>query len=251
MYALRVPSVSFSVVRLLLAIVAVTLTIAAHAQTIQGRVVGISDGDTITVLDAKRTQHKVRLAGIDAPESGKPSATSPKQQSGAAKADQNATQSQHGTEQNPVVIKVLPSPSDEAKAAKEQHHKDNEAIIADATVDLVWVTLALAIFTALLFGTTVFLARDARKTSERQAREMLESLDIARRSAESAKTSVDLFHDDFILKHRAWVYPEVSIAGPLTFEEDGGVAITLAVVLKIVEARQRFMSATVSRLFST
>ena len=33
-----------------------------------GRVVGVSDGDTITVLDDSKTQHKVRFAGIDAPE---------------------------------------------------------------------------------------------------------------------------------------------------------------------------------------
>lgn len=39
------------------------------ADTITGRVVGISDGDTITVLDSTKTRHKVRLAGIDAPES--------------------------------------------------------------------------------------------------------------------------------------------------------------------------------------
>lgn len=39
------------------------------ADTIEGRVVGVSDGDTITVLDGSKTQHKVRLAGIDAPES--------------------------------------------------------------------------------------------------------------------------------------------------------------------------------------
>jgi endonuclease YncB( thermonuclease family) len=39
------------------------------AATIEGRVVGVSDGDTITVLDAAKTQHKIRLAGIDAPES--------------------------------------------------------------------------------------------------------------------------------------------------------------------------------------
>jgi endonuclease YncB( thermonuclease family) len=33
-------------------------------------VVGVSDGDTITVLDDAKAQHKVRSAGIDAPEKG-------------------------------------------------------------------------------------------------------------------------------------------------------------------------------------
>jgi endonuclease YncB( thermonuclease family) len=32
-------------------------------------VVAIADGDTITVLDSSDTQHRIRLAGIDAPES--------------------------------------------------------------------------------------------------------------------------------------------------------------------------------------
>lgn len=40
------------------------------AAEIQGKVVGVSDGDTVTVLDAKKHQHKIRLAGIDAPEQG-------------------------------------------------------------------------------------------------------------------------------------------------------------------------------------
>jgi endonuclease YncB( thermonuclease family) len=39
---------------------------------IEGRVVGITDGDTIKVVDAGSVQHKVRLAAIDAPESGQP-----------------------------------------------------------------------------------------------------------------------------------------------------------------------------------
>ena len=40
----------------------------AGAATFGGRVVGVHDGDTITVLDSNRQQHKIRLAGIDAPE---------------------------------------------------------------------------------------------------------------------------------------------------------------------------------------
>lgn len=41
---------------------------SAWSETIRGKVVAITDGDTITVLDAQRVQHKIRLAGIDAPE---------------------------------------------------------------------------------------------------------------------------------------------------------------------------------------
>jgi endonuclease YncB( thermonuclease family) len=54
---------------------AATLVLAAfslHAQTITGKVVSVADGDTITVLDSERTQHKIRLAGIDAPERKQP-----------------------------------------------------------------------------------------------------------------------------------------------------------------------------------
>ena len=42
-------------------------TAAAHPEPLTGRVVGISDGDTITVL-VERQQVKVRINGIDAAE---------------------------------------------------------------------------------------------------------------------------------------------------------------------------------------
>ncbi len=50
----------------------VLVAFVAQAETITGRVVGIADGDTVTVLDASRTQYKIRLAGIDAPEKAQP-----------------------------------------------------------------------------------------------------------------------------------------------------------------------------------
>lgn len=51
----------------------ITLSLAfcintAWAEILTGRVVGVTDGDTITVLDGSNTQHKIRLGGIDAPE---------------------------------------------------------------------------------------------------------------------------------------------------------------------------------------
>jgi endonuclease YncB( thermonuclease family) len=42
------------------------------------RVVGVTDGDTITVLTASKRQEKVRLEGIDAPESAQPFGTQAK-----------------------------------------------------------------------------------------------------------------------------------------------------------------------------
>jgi micrococcal nuclease len=38
------------------------------AETLTGRVVGVHDGDTLTVLASGRQEFKVRLSGIDAPE---------------------------------------------------------------------------------------------------------------------------------------------------------------------------------------
>ncbi|MVF24263.1 thermonuclease family protein [Methylocaldum sp. BRCS4] len=55
-------------VRAFLAAALAWLPTANASQQIQGKVVGISDGDTITILDSSRTQHRVRLHQIDAPE---------------------------------------------------------------------------------------------------------------------------------------------------------------------------------------
>lgn len=44
----------------------------AYAEKIECRVVGITDGDTLTCLSAERRQIKVRLAQIDAPERAQP-----------------------------------------------------------------------------------------------------------------------------------------------------------------------------------
>jgi endonuclease YncB( thermonuclease family) len=64
----RSPMVRFRAIVFGLALV---FSITARAD-ITGRAVGVNDGDTITVVDASGIRHKVRLAGIDAPERGQP-----------------------------------------------------------------------------------------------------------------------------------------------------------------------------------
>ena len=56
--------------RLIAAIFLICLPLSAFAADYPARVVGISDGDTLTVLRDGRTQVKIRLHAIDAPETG-------------------------------------------------------------------------------------------------------------------------------------------------------------------------------------
>lgn len=60
--------ISQSIRTLLCAIALCWISVSATAAELEGRVVGVSDGDTITVLVGEHDSVKVRLAGIDAPE---------------------------------------------------------------------------------------------------------------------------------------------------------------------------------------
>ncbi|AFK64124.1 hypothetical protein TKWG_22400 [Advenella kashmirensis WT001] len=61
------------ILRCLIAILVIAPAPSVFAATwLEGWVVGVSDGDTLTILDQARQQHKIRMAQIDAPESGMP-----------------------------------------------------------------------------------------------------------------------------------------------------------------------------------
>jgi endonuclease YncB( thermonuclease family) len=76
----RRPKTSSFMTPLLAAIPAVAINTAQVAEgVIEGRVVGVSDDDTITVLERGQVQHKIHLSGIDAPEKGQPSGNASKE----------------------------------------------------------------------------------------------------------------------------------------------------------------------------
>ena len=57
---------------LLALILALGISAAAAAGALGGKVVAVTDGDAIKVLDAAKVEHVVRLSGIDAPEKKMP-----------------------------------------------------------------------------------------------------------------------------------------------------------------------------------
>ncbi len=62
------PIVSFS--RLIIPIILFIFFLPAAALSLDGKVVRVADGDTITILTAAKQQVKIRLYGIDCPEDG-------------------------------------------------------------------------------------------------------------------------------------------------------------------------------------
>jgi len=65
--------------RFVACLVASTVAADRAIDTLQGKIVGVADGDTVTVLDEEKAQHRVRLLAIDAPESNQPYSARPKQ----------------------------------------------------------------------------------------------------------------------------------------------------------------------------
>ena len=58
-----------------LIILALLTPLFAWADTLQGKVVKVADGDTVTIVDDKGNKHRIRLGGIDAPEKDQPYGT--------------------------------------------------------------------------------------------------------------------------------------------------------------------------------
>ena len=87
----------------------------------------------------------------------------------------------------PISVSIVRSAEDERRLADADHEEltkeSNDELVAYSTVALAIVTLALAVWTALLWKATVRLGRDAKETSARQSVEMQNSISEATRAA--------------------------------------------------------------------
>ncbi len=110
-----------------------------YAEELRGRVVGIADGDTITLLDTSKTQHKIRLAGIDAPERGQPGGHRSKESLSAFVYDQPVrVEWQKKDRYGRVVGKVLVASSDSPCRGKPDCPMTLDAGLAQITMGRAW-----------------------------------------------------------------------------------------------------------------
>lgn len=96
-----------------------------------GRVVRIADGDTITLLDSINTQHRIRLQGIDAPESHQDFGAQSKKNLSDMIFDKNVTAmcdktDQYGRQVCKIVFDGRDINLEQVKAGMAWHYKDYE-----------------------------------------------------------------------------------------------------------------------------
>lgn len=121
------------------------------------------------------------------------------------------TSDNRGAVSSPIVVEVATPEKRDTRPPEEKknelHQAGDEARIADATVALAWITGALALFTALLWIATLRLAKDAKRTSDRQAAETKDSLALATRAADTASANVATL----VAAERAYVFAELHL----------------------------------------
>ncbi len=73
LFSIKLELLYFDIIRLsmqciILGFISLFLYSPALADTLQGKVVKVADGDTVTIVDDSGKKHRIRLGGIDAPE---------------------------------------------------------------------------------------------------------------------------------------------------------------------------------------
>lgn len=115
------------------------LAVNVHAERLIGCVVHVSDGDTLTIIDASDERHRIRLSGIDAPEWKQPFGNRSKQN--LSRLVQNKSVSvdfMKRDDNGRIVGKVMVASPDACPVASDACPKTLDAGLAQITVGLAW-----------------------------------------------------------------------------------------------------------------
>lgn len=123
--------------RILLLAASLLLANISAADTLEGRVVGVSDGDTVTVLDDTNTQWKIRLMGIDAPEKKQAFGNRSKESLSALVFDRQVTveyskKDKYGRTVGKIVVNDVDANIEQVKAGMAWHYKKYQSEQSDA-----------------------------------------------------------------------------------------------------------------------
>lgn len=100
---------------------------SAIAGTIEGKIVNVADGDTVTILSDSREQIKVRLYGVDCPEKRQPFGNRAKEFTTRALAGQRVRVEEHGRDRYGRTVGIV---------QEEGRESINEALLR---AGLAWV----------------------------------------------------------------------------------------------------------------
>jgi len=129
-----------------------------------------------------------------------------------------ATQDKRGTQESPLVIQgdITTKTAEKSESDRKQEEEKIEierslakysGWTAGITFVLVLVTGVLAFVTYKLWESTNTMAKDAKRTADRQAGEMQETLRLAKESSKASRDAADIAHDAMIAGERAFVFP--------------------------------------------
>ena len=121
----------------ILAAATLLMPLLASADSIEGRVVKVSDGDTVTVLDANKAQWKIRLVGIDAPEKKMPFGQRSKQNLSDMVFNKQVTieyskRDQYGRTLGKIIVDGLDANLEQVKSGMAWHYKKYQKEQAEA-----------------------------------------------------------------------------------------------------------------------
>ncbi len=114
------------------------LTPICLAETMEGKVVRIVDGDTLVLLDSSNVQHRVRLSGIDTPERGQPFGNRAKQNLSRLAGRQEARLEWHKKDRWKRLIGTVWVRSPDARCQDQNCPKTLDVGMAQITQGLAW-----------------------------------------------------------------------------------------------------------------